>query len=153
MVTDNIVLENARIGFRNFEGREGRFNPAGSRNFCVFLDYDLSKKLEQEGWNIRRLQPRNEGDDPQGYLQVAVKYNNYPPKIALVRRTGRPTELEEQDIAMLDTAELASVDLIIRPYNWETNGKTGVKAYLKSMYVKIQEDEFAEKYYAEEDPF
>jgi hypothetical protein len=29
MINKNIVIENADIGFRNFSGEEGRFNPAG----------------------------------------------------------------------------------------------------------------------------
>ena len=50
MVEDNIRIEGARIGFRNFSGEEGRFNPKGRRNFCVFLEEDIAKDMEKEGW-------------------------------------------------------------------------------------------------------
>lgn len=145
MVNKNIVIENARIGFRNFSGEEGKFNPKGRRNFCVFLESDLGETLQDDGWNVKWLDPRDEGDDPQAYLQVAVSYDNIPPKIIMITSGGK-TVLNNDTIDVLDWAEIENVDLIIRPYNWEVNGKTGVKAYVKSMYVTIVEDEFAYKY-------
>jgi len=146
MVKKNIVIENARIGFRNFSGKEGKFNPAGRRNFCVFLETDLAKELEEDGWNVRWLQPRDEAEESQAYLQVAVSFDNIPPKIILVTKKSK-TPMDEQSIDILDWAEIENVDLIIRPYNWDVNGKGGVKAYIKTMYVTIVEDEFEEKYY------
>lgn len=146
MINNNIVIEEARIGFRNFSGKEGKFNPAGRRNFCVFVDTDLGTILENDGWNVRWLEPRDEEEEKQAYLQVAVNFDNIPPKIILISGRGK-TVLDEESINILDWAEIKNVDLIIRPYNWEVNGKSGIKAYIKSMYVTLEEDEFASKYY------
>jgi len=144
-VNSNITIENARIGFRNFTGKESQFNRAGSRNFCIFLESDLAKTLVDDGWNVKFLEPRDPDEERQAYLPVEVKYLRYPPKITLITGTGRQF-LDEDTVNILDWAEFEAVDLIIRPYNWELNNKTGVKAYLKTMYVTIVEDELAKKY-------
>lgn len=149
-VTSNIVIEGAQITFKNFSGKEGQFNPAGKRNFCVLLDNDLAKALEADGWNVRWLEPRDDQEEEQGYLQVAVSYSYIPPKIIMISSRGK-TILDDESVGILDWADIATVDLIIRPYNWvlhegTKNEKSGVKAYVKNMYVKIEEDEFEKKW-------
>ena len=145
-VNDKITIEGARIIFRNFSGEEGQYNPKGQRNFCVLLDPDLAEQLVADGWNVKYLKPREEGEEPQPYLQVKVMFGKIPPHCILVTSKNKKSLTEDQ-VGMLDWVEIKNVDLIIRPYNYELrDGTTGVKAYLKSIYVTLVEDELELKY-------
>ena len=147
-VTKNITIENAHIGWRNFSGLPGQYNAAGRRNFVVFFDglEDYAAQLKQDGWNIRMTKPKEDSDaEPVPYLQVAVMFGKVPPLINLISSTGK-VKIDEDTVGMLDWVEIANVDLIIRPHNYDINGRIGVKAYLKTMYITIVEDVFASKY-------
>lgn len=145
MVNNNLTFENATILFRNFAGEESKYNSKGNRNFCVLVDPEMAPKLIEEGWNIRFLKPRDDDDAPRPYMQVKVSFGNIPPQLVLVS-DGTKKVLNEEEIGILDYAELERVDLIVRPYNWEVNGKSGVKAYLKTGYFKIVDDPLARMY-------
>lgn len=142
----NISVEDARIIFKNFAGKATKFNPEGKRNFCLIIDNDVAENLKDIGWNIKYLNPRDPDEDPQAYLQVSVAFENFPPNVFLISG-GKKTKLSEETINVLDYAEIENIDLIVRPYMWELpSGKSGVKAYLKTMYVTIVENEFEKKY-------
>lgn len=151
MAVKPLALESVRIGFRNFEGREGKYNKAGERSFAVFLeDHKLAESLAAEGWNVKFPKDREERVDPDEpvrdpYIQVSVGFEYYPPNIFIISN-GHPTKLGEDEVAMLDWAEIENVDLVIRPYEWSVNRNSGIKAYLKSGYFTIVTDKFAAKY-------
>lgn len=145
---DNLKIENARIGFLNFEGREKQYNDAGNKNFCIFFNHEDGERLKAEGWNIRWLKPREDEDEPTGCLQVAVsfKYARFAPKVVLVTSHGM-TDLDDDTVKQLDTAEITKVDLIVRPREWDDHGIKRIKAYLKVGYFTIMEDDFYDKYH------
>ena len=151
MVEKDLVIEGAKIIFRNFAGRPDQYNREGDRNFNVIIeDPDLAKKLADEGWNIKVRPPREDGDEPLYRLPVKVNFNSdFPPKIWSVTKRAN-TLMNEETVGNLDYAEIRNVDLIITPYYWEVNGSSGIKAYLKTMYVTLEEDVFADKYVRDE---
>lgn len=142
---EEIAFEGMRIVFRNFAGAEGKFNKAGDRNFALVLDQEQHDDLKAGGWNVKSKPPREEGDDWFLFLPVTVSFRGRPPRLVMVSSRGR-TNLDEETAEMIDFAEIDNVDLIIRPYDWEVNGNRGRKAYLKTIYVTIHEDDLDLKY-------
>lgn len=137
----NVVIEDAQIGFRNFSGAEGEFNRAGDRNFSIFLPPEQAQAMERDGWNVKYLKVREPGDEPQAYLQVSVSYNPKakPPKIVQVTSRAKNV-LPEDLVGMLDFVDVKMCDVVISPYHWNVSGKNGIKAYLQTMYIVIHED-------------
>lgn len=148
---DLITIENARIAFRNFEGKAKQYNKEGDRNFCILLDQELAEHMREAGWNIKHLKPRDEDyeNELRPYIQVSVNYKGRPPRIVLISSKGR-TPIDEDLVQMLDHVDVQMVDLTLRPYDWTVSGNTGRKAYLKTMFLTMAEDEIELKY--AEDP-
>ena len=141
---NKIVIEGAEIFFKNFSGKKDNFNPEGKRSFCVYVD-DIADKLKADGWNVKMTKPRDEDSEPRPFLRVNVKFGDYPPNIFMVTEHNK-TKLDEISVNNLDNAYILNADVIISPYHWEMNGKSGITAYLDTLYATIEEDPFAGKY-------
>lgn len=146
-------VDGRNMRFRNFAGKAGQFNMEGDRNFCLLLNPSVADDMQKEGFNIRYLNPRDDGDDPVPYVQVKLKYHDRAgnplrgPKIVQITRRGK-TEIHEDTISNLDWAEIEKFDISINPRPYENiNGRSGVTAYLKTLYVTIAEDDFEDRYY------
>lgn len=147
-----LQIDDARIIYRNFRGEGGKFNREGDRNFAVVIPkQELADELLNRGWNVKIKPPKDEEDSPFMYLPVKVKFNDRGPQVYL--RTGdRVNRLDEETISVLDDIDIRSVDLDIRPYDWDVNGKSGRTAYLQSIEIIQEIDRFAARYAEEESP-
>lgn len=141
-----LQIDDAKIIFKNFEGRGDKFNREGDRNFSLLIeDPDTADALIKEGWNVRIKPGRDEEEGPFMRLPVKVKFTDYGPRVYL--KTGdRMNELDEESIGCLDQIDIESVDMDIRPFDWEVNGRTGRTAYLQSLHVVQRIDRFAARY-------
>lgn len=141
-----LQIDEARIVYRNFAGVGGKYNREGDRSFSLVIpDEALADQLVKEGWNVKIKDARDEGDTPFIILPVKVKFNDRGPAVYL--RTGKnQVKLDEESIGCLDNIDILSVDMDIRPYDWEVTGKTGRTAYLQSMCVTQDIDRFAARY-------
>lgn len=139
-----LQIDDAKIVYRNFSGTPSKYNRAGDRNFAVVIeDQEVADALVEEGWNVKIKPARDEEEAPFMYLPVKLKFNDRGPNVYLVSN-GRKNKLSEATINCLDNIDILSVDMDIRPYDWNLDsGKSGRTAYLQSIQVTQQVDRFA----------
>ena len=171
-----LQIDDARLVWRNFSGEETKFNRAGDRNFAIVIpdaDICVNKAAVNRGavpvmrpivdalmddtnkygvgWNVKIKPPRDEDDTPFTTLKVKVSYKGRGPK-AYLTSGNRTIELTEDTIDCLDSIDIARVDLDIRPYDDEFNGRPFRSAYLESIHVVQEIDRFAARFAEEEYP-
>lgn len=157
--TSNLIFEDAKIIFRNFRGEDYGYNPQHKKSFSVLIDpedYSI-EDMRDDGWNVKQMKPREGYEDEVAYhLPVEVRWDNFPPAIWLITQTGigedgnpkyKRTRLDEESSFVIDTAEIVRVNVeISHGRTYDFNGKTGIKAYLKKMYVELVQDRFDQLY-------
>ena len=143
-----VEIRDAQIIFRNFSGKPTRFQKEGGRrNFCVLLDDETAKMLEDSQWRVKYLKPREEGDAPQPYLQVKVNYTGFRPPTIDVIAGSKLQHITEDTVDMLDSVDITKCDMVLNPSWFEMpDGTCGYTAYLNELYVTIALSRLAEEY-------
>lgn len=141
---NQILLDDVRLMWRNFSGEKTRYNDEGKRNFVVFLTQEMGLGLKAMGFNIKFLEPREEGEEGTWFLKVNVNYNSHtPPKVYFINSKGKrllPPDL----VGMADGVDIDKAEVIINPYRRKDSDTT--TAYLKTIFIWLREDELELKY-------
>lgn len=153
----DLKIENAELVFKpNFSGEVTEYNRLGYPQFNVRVPDALVESLKADGWNVQAWPKEPDEDRDQiWHILVTVRYDGYnPPSVFLVAPNGKKTAIDTKEAftKKMPGTKFSNIDLIIHPYQWEVNGKSGVKAYLQTGYFVIDPDPFADKYAEEEAP-
>lgn len=145
MAKQFIEFEDATIIYRNFEGREDRYNREGNRHFSVILSEEQAIQLSDMGCNVKRTKPRDPEEEGRPYVKILL--GKYDPEIYTISN-GRKRLMLPKDYGKLDRLEIEQADLEVSKSNkeWESNGKTGYSLYLETLVVKLRESRILSKY-------
>lgn len=147
---NDINITDGEIAYSNFSGRPTQFNPDGGvRTVTFVIPYDAADQLIADGWKIREQQIDDEGHI-RYLLEAKFTFrtrNGQPrdPKIFIVRN-DRLVHMTEETIDTLDRADILSVDAVLGASYWEWGGRSGITAYINSMYITIKDNPVDEKY-------
>lgn len=143
----NIFLKDHQLRYPNFSGRQTDLNPQGNRTFEVVLTPEEAQQLSAMGIHVK---DKIYNDEQEFRIKVGVNFSFDPPRAAfcVVDQQGNQklTNLTEETIGAIDTAEIISSDIVIRPYQRRSKVNPGISLALKGIVVKIQPDPLAELY-------
>lgn len=140
------IIEDAEVLYRNFTGKENEYNRKGRRNFHIILTDEQAKQLAEDGWAVKFPKPGEE-DEKNPTIKITLGYSQEPyPSVITINSKDVRTPLDEETISTLDSVDIDRVDVICNSYNWDTPTGTGIAAYLKTMYVHLDEDFLQMKY-------
>jgi hypothetical protein len=132
-----VTLEHIRLHAFNFKGRAETDNAAGTRYVAVVIADDQVEKFFDEGWKIRHAVTKSQKVIP--YLRVYFPAGFDIADIKLNDEALNP----EMEMIEFDNVELLTGSMTIMGRRWmiPSANKSGIKAYLKSMDVKVKDED------------
>lgn len=130
----------------HFDGREDVYNTPGDHNFTISLPEDIAKEMASQGWNVREREGREEGDPPEWTLECKISDKFGVPPIFFIKR-GRKFRIEAlEELREVRRDSCSKLNVILQPSPWTNGMRSGITAYVKEMYVEINESRFAAEY-------
>ncbi len=149
-----LEIEDAKLlggQFKNFSGKQTGFSREGDRYINVRIPADMAEELANKGWNIKKKDPKEEGDEPLYYLKVNIKFKadggKKDPAIFKGVDPDHMRRVTVNNVSDLDRDEFVKIDIVINPSYWSrSSGAEGISAYLDTMYCLIKGNRFNSKY-------
>lgn len=151
----DLTIEGASLlggAYKNFGGNPSRFNSkGGDRNFAIRLNTEDALDLIEQGYPVKKREPREEGDEPLYFLKVAVRFKSDGSKKDPVLYRGidpnRMVLLQEREVGKLDNDEIENIDVTIHYWCREDrDGEWKATGYLTELYALIKQSKLAGKY-------
>ena len=163
--TGNLVIEGAKLVFRNFAGVEKQYNEKGKRNVQVVVPDEVVESLRADGWNVTtRVIPAIDQEKPTNLLKLNLNYRVNPdgtpdgrnPKFYIISGDKKvrtlPTMKDLGDgmsPCIYDQCKITNCDIEVRPYHYDKNNPNKVSAYIEQINIEIALSALDLKYYDE----
>lgn len=135
---DVFVVKNAKLKYKNFSGKQGKF--PGSRSVNILVDAEDKAFMESRGLKVNeRTNPHTNEVEYTVRINVKMLPGNSP---KIIQRTGNSDQysiLDEVTVDALDSVSISQAD-VAWTYGY---GSGNPVAYLKEMQVVIVPSIFA----------
>ena len=138
VVRDAVIMQgkNKNGSWSNFKGAPTKVNTiGGKRTFNLVIPERMVKELEDDGWKIRSIPPRDDQDDILYFTEIVLNMEKkVEPDIYLCSEFGgrkRKTRLHGDDVGMLDDIRFERADVNIYPHVHAN----GVKGHCNQLVV------------------
>lgn len=140
---EDIIVEDAKLHYRNFDGEKSQSNPKGALGLGLILDPAKKDFYYEEGWKIKVKEYDDPDRETRYYIPVTISFDNpkHMPRIGVLNvKRNVISEVKPEQLHLYQrNADIIRYDVIVTPYCWTMpDGSSGVKAYLKELIMHVQ---------------
>lgn len=135
-------------GWSHFSGLRDEFHEDGEYDFTITLPEDTAIELRDLGWtSVKPNEPREEGDPIEWTMQIKLSDRFDLPAVYFIKGNRRIRMKNMRELADIRRGTCKKLSVVITPSPWSRpDGKSGVTAYAKEMWVEVNESRFSAAY-------